>query len=737
MKTINLKTLLLVGCGVISSVLFAQQKTTPTAHVCSADSPTSAQSQMINEHVQKLRLLKNNTNENEIIIPVVFHVIQNQWNPSTMPSDYVIGKQLETVNKAFNEELDYSFVKHMHRPFIADVNIKFVLATVAPDGSPTTGIERTNLTGMNVVPENISTSTANGGLDPWPSHDYLNIYLVSEGLGVLGRATNPYSPINRVFINTYPNTTFGEGVHILTHEIGHWLFLDHITGVASSASSGQCGDDNIDDTPPQQGLYFICDTTITSNCTGTVTHDMAGNLMGYSGCATYFTEGQKERMRASFAIDGRKETMLWSKGAGNLITPPANRYRPALASTQSFLPKEMLINGSVVSNFENASYSGSGTHWDYTSTTINLTQGSSNTIQFDPKDYGFPLSLGYKCWIDFNQDLDFDDPGEVIFMANPSPNSVSGTFNVPFSALAGTTRMRLAVVENDGSVASLPTNAYSGVSTGLFIDYTVNVISTGGLCIPSAMNANSSLVFSGAFSYLVAATGVPIVSNYTNFAFNSANSFGYFEAAQSLSVSPGDYIGAYLISGYSNYAYTLPDGNFNWAIWVDYNGDDNFFGPNELALSTAKPSPLDYNDYFQIPNNVAPGSIKCRVVKSPLPITSPCAPLIDGMIVEDFTLNVSSTKSLQNGSDRNGQMRIYPNPAKNDINVTHGFDSEINADIRVMDLTGKEVISFKDVQLSPNQVFSIPSNDISNGMYVITINTNFGLSRTERVLVNK
>jgi hypothetical protein len=91
------------------------------------------------------------------------------------------------------------------------------------------------------------------------------------------------------------------------------------------------------------------------------------------------------------------------------------------------------------------------------------------------------------AWIDWNQDGDFADAGECIFVTTAGTGAVSSlagpyafgiqsganwVFSVPAGAKNGNTRMRLVVSETSGLTATPPTS----VSWGEWEDYTVNVI---------------------------------------------------------------------------------------------------------------------------------------------------------------------------------------------------------------------------------------------------------------------
>ena len=129
---------------------------------------------------------------------------------------------------------------------------------------------------------------------------YLNIF-VQFNTGVLG-----YSPLggsgngDGVVIDA---SAFGSGTgcgdiapqspynlgRTLTHELGHYLLLDHIWG-------GGCGsDDEVGDTPNSAQPYYGCPNNGVSSCNST---DMHMNYMDYVNdlCMYMFSGGQASRM---------------------------------------------------------------------------------------------------------------------------------------------------------------------------------------------------------------------------------------------------------------------------------------------------------------------------------------------------------------------------------------------------------------------------------------------------------
>ena len=84
-------------------------------------------------------------------------------------------------------------------------------------------------------------------------------------------------------------------------------------------------------------------------------------------------------------------------------------------------------------------------------------------------------------WADWNQDGDFNDPGEnPILTTSAGASPYSNTFTIPATALVGTTRLRIRTT-------TLGTAQVCGFSAnGETEDYTINVLSSGQISVPMA-----------------------------------------------------------------------------------------------------------------------------------------------------------------------------------------------------------------------------------------------------------
>lgn len=130
--------------------------------------------------------------------------------------------------------------------------------------------------------------------------------------------------------------------------------------------------------------------------------------------------------------------------------------------------------------------SGAQNYSDFTNLSTTLIKGSQYTIIITPNWNGRSRREAYGVWIDYNRDGDFTDPGEqVLSISATKANSVSGSFTVPNSAIENSTRMRVAMKNNDNSTpceifSNGEVEDYSIILQGLAADTTVPVISLVG-----------------------------------------------------------------------------------------------------------------------------------------------------------------------------------------------------------------------------------------------------------------
>jgi endonuclease I/chitodextrinase len=109
-----------------------------------------------------------------------------------------------------------------------------------------------------------------------------------------------------------------------------------------------------------------------------------------------------------------------------------------------------------------------GGYADFTNQLGTIAYGA-NTIVLSVGFSGSSYTENWKVWIDFNQNGTFESSEEVVTGSTSSTGNLSYNFNVPSSAVSGTTRMRVSMKWN-GAPAACETFSYGEVE-----DYNVSI----------------------------------------------------------------------------------------------------------------------------------------------------------------------------------------------------------------------------------------------------------------------
>ena len=152
----------------------------------------------------------------------------------------------------------------------SDVEVEFLLATKAPNGQCFKGITRTvnaitndGSDGGNQVDAIIAGNDVYNGA--WPGNRYLNIFICGDIGGAAGYTTKPsgWSATQMTngiwvlhdYVGSIGTSSVGSS-STLTHEVGHWLNLDHTWGPNNNpGNASSCStDDNVQDTPNRIGV---------------------------------------------------------------------------------------------------------------------------------------------------------------------------------------------------------------------------------------------------------------------------------------------------------------------------------------------------------------------------------------------------------------------------------------------------------------------------------------------------
>ncbi len=166
------------------------------------------------------------------------------------------------------------------------------------------------------------------------------------------------------------------------------------------------------------------------------------------------------------AICGVGDTSVWS-GVGSFFTGYCNPNPSSVDGTG-------IVNVSM-DTLNNSTGVEPGNYGNYSSMIAVAAQGTSFAIDIT-------LATGYTydmwAWVDWNDDLDFSDPGEEYFLgtsASTNPTVFSSSIAIPSTATLGNHRIRIGGADAGLGTTSPSNPCYIG-AYGSFEDYTLNII---------------------------------------------------------------------------------------------------------------------------------------------------------------------------------------------------------------------------------------------------------------------
>ncbi len=299
--------------------------------------------------------IKKNTTATVYKIPVVVHVIYNSYEDNISKAQIL--DALAVLNEDFRRlNADTGSTRPLFKGVAADIEVEFELAKLDPNFNCTDGITRT------YSPLSVNARNNVKPLVHWDNGKYLNIWVVnsiqSSGAGTtLGYAYKPrYNQDYRtdgVVIRHDMMGRIGTATGIgrtLTHEVGHYLGLDHpfYDNPQNANDDGCITGDGIADTPPVSSASFGCNLNRNScHNDSPDLPDMIENYMDYADdvCTNLFTQGQKAVMRASLETAGLRKNLAASSNHDNTGLTNLSKCAPLADFTSS---EQTLCPGTTV-----------------------------------------------------------------------------------------------------------------------------------------------------------------------------------------------------------------------------------------------------------------------------------------------------------------------------------------------------------------------------------------------------
>ena len=239
--------------------------------------------------------------------------------------------------------------------------------------------------------------------------------------------------------------------------------------------SGSTADTEAPSAPTNLSANNITETTVdlswnaSSDNVGVTGYDVyqGSSLLGSATGTTAQITGLTANTTYNFYVEA-KDAEGNISAASNTVSvttsgAPAVNYCPSQGNNSSYEWIDLVaLNGMSNATGDDGGYA------DYTNQVASLPYGS-NTINISAGFSGSSYTEYWKIWIDYNKNGTFESSELVVSGSSSSSATLSGTFTVPTSALAGTTRMRVSMKYNAAQTAC------ESFSYGEVEDYTVNI----------------------------------------------------------------------------------------------------------------------------------------------------------------------------------------------------------------------------------------------------------------------
>ena len=209
--------------------------------------------------------------------------------------------------------------------------------------------------------------------------------------------------------------------------------------------------------------------------------------------------------------------------------------------------------------------------------------------------YDAGYTYGTKIWIDWNNDLDFDDDGELVYTGlstNSRPTTLVATFTVPANTPLGDYRMRLGGTDNDSG----PDPCYTG-SYGAMRDYTVRVVAAPSCFKPNSLTVSGVTATAATLTWVEAGLSTQWEVKLGPIGFNPDEA-GTSYIVNTTPILALDYL--FMVTDYDAYVRALcdPEGPTEWSNSCTFRTLCPNGGEVEVTGTTLANQHMPINTYY-------------------------------------------------------------------------------------------------------------------------------------------
>ena len=420
---------------------------------------------------------------------------------------------------------------------------------------------------------------------------------------------------------------------------------------------------------------------------------------------------------------------------------------------------------------------------DFTNLVANVALGGTSILTVTPSFSWATPDQYFRVWIDFNQNADFSDPGELVLEAI-GIDPVSANVTIPASAVEGQVRMRV----------SMRRGQYAGpcdfFTFGEVEDYTVNIGTTTNQlpqtidfqAIPDKLTSDQPFPLSATatsglpVSFAIVSGPATVLSNVVtlngtagtvtvqatqpgnaqwlaappverSFVVSEAPPNGNYCGAQgdqpwlewiervefgsidhtsfkeqygdNTSISTGAALGETLTLQITP-AYSWQVFDEYFRAWIDFNRDFDFSDPGEMVLEAIGTGPVSAN--VTIPAGALTGATRLRVSMKRDVFPSPCGNFLIGE-VQDYTVVIGNNFNPvdDDGTSDPLNLVIAPNPSTERMNATFQLRQDSEVRLSIINANGVEVFMEERMYNAGQQFFTTDISQLKSGTYLFFV----------------
>jgi len=332
----------------------------------------------------------------------------------------------------------------------------------------------------------------------------------------------------------------------------------------------------------------------------------------------------------------------------------------------------------------------------------------------------------YFIWIDWNNDLDFDDFGETILSTTDYLTSASGTITVPSNVGVGTYKMRIANSYLNNVSACGPS------ANGNYVDFTINIISCASTDVNAGTITGDSKVCLGNSTELTpSVSGGTWASSSTSIATINdgtinGNSVGTTTITYTIIASNGCLaIATHTIEVVAPQILTITGADtivVNETAVFTVNFNDGNWTSNGLSISSSDVSTatifgetIGTGQIIYNSNSVCHESTSKNVV-----------------VIEKENATPVGINDIDSFLD----VKVFPNPSNSLLKIQYNLSHSSEIALQLVDVNGKVVLTTYANGSSGTNIYTLDISVIASGVYSLFLITENSIY-TNKIVKNK